>query len=222
MTTAYAYTDSTLVKQELGASVAFNNTTSPSITQVTTWITEESAHINLIGGRTFGSTDYNEVIDYSGEDLIQTENAPIISVNSLLYSTSELGSSGYALADTKTEGTHYTVYNDSGEIAVIWNNWSPSVGRKRMQVNYTAGYSTVPYTVQKLATKMVAKRAIDQIIENGANEGNIGGSISVGSISIVEPANLGLNSYRELTKDIDSLKKELVSGFGVYRYKLRY
>jgi hypothetical protein len=50
------------------------------------------------------------------------------------------------------------------------------------------------------------------------NEGNDGGSISVGSISITEPASYGVQNYRRLKDDIATLKKELTERTGVYRY----
>ena len=44
------------------------------------------------------------------------------------------------------------------------------------------------------------------------------GSVSVGSISIVEPASYGVNSYKTLRTEIDAMKEDLSKQFGVYRY----
>ena len=217
--TTYSYTSATRVEEELRLSTAFSASTLPTLTAVTTWIEEESANINQIAGRIYGSTEYTETIDYDGEERIQLQNAPIISVTSVLYSSAgELGSTNYALDDTQVEDTDFTVYTDRGEIRPLWQNWSPKEGDKRIQITYTAGYSTTPLTVQKLATKMVAKRVIDSAIENDISSKKSGKSVSVGSISIVKSSDFGVGQYQNLTSEIDSLKTELVSGAGVYRY----
>ena len=218
----YEYTTSTLVEGEIRASVAFSSTTLPTLTQVTSWIEEESNEINQLAGYNIGQTNYAETIDYDGEELIQTAHAPIITVNKVLYSGVRLGTSGYALSDTKVEDTDYSVYKDEGEIVVLFDTWSPDEGRKRIQIDYDAGFVATPKIIQKLATKKVAKRVIDTLIENNIEDGNTGGSISVGAISIVEPENLGLNTYKTLINEISVLEGKIVSGFGVYRYKLRY
>jgi hypothetical protein len=65
---------------------------------------------------------------------------------------------------------------------------------------------------------MVAERVLNSLISQNVNETNDGGSISVGSISIVEPSSYGVNSYKQLKTDIEELKKSIYGTFGVYRY----
>jgi len=217
-----SYTTPEKVKEEIRASYPFTDTTIPSLTAVTNWIEEESEEIDHVSASVFGQTTHSELIDYDGEDIITLKYSPVISVTRVLYSPFILESSSYALSDTKVENTDYSVYKDSGEIAVLFNSWSPKEGRKRIQIDYVSGYSTTPKIVQKLATKKVAKRVMDSLIQYNMSEGNVGGSVTVGAISIVEPANLSIATYKQLDDDIERLENKLVSGFGVYRYTQRY
>ncbi len=213
----YEYTTPALVKSELRATQDFSATTIPTKTTIDTWISEESAYINFKSGQTFGSNSYTEVLDYNGEDRLLLEHAPIISVTSVLYSTSPLGTSTYGLSETQVDGVDYTTYDKSGEIVILPSGWNPSIGRKRIEVTYTAGNETTPLHIQKLATKLIAKRAIDTLMEKDIHEKASGKSISVGSVSIVKPANFGVESYKNLIVDIGQLTKEIVGGTGVYR-----
>ncbi len=217
----YEYTTTSLIEAEIRATTPFSGSTIPTLTQVTTWIEEESNEINQLAGYNIGETSYSETIDYNGEELIALRHSPLISVNSVLYSTSDLGAN-YALTTTKVEGTDYSYYPETGELVILLSHWSPDSGRKRIQVNYTAGYSTTPMLIQKLATKKVAKRVLDTLVNYNLDQGNTGGSVSVGAISIVEPENLGLSTFKQLKTDMADLENKIVSGFGVYRYTQRY
>ena len=216
---AYEYTTATLVKNELRATSSFSSSTYPSLTTVTEWIYEISDYINQIAGRTYGVTSYSETFDYNGTDVLVLKNAPVISVTSVLYSTGVLGTTSYGLTDTKVENTDYTVYKDSGEIEFL-SNWKPTEGLKKIQVNYTAGYATTPYTVQMLATKLVAKRVLDSLMQKDVNEKQSGKSVSVGSISIVKPADFGVKQYTTISIDIDGLTQKIIEGTSFYRLPL--
>jgi len=213
------YTTADLVKAELRATTDFSSTTLPTLSQVTTWIGEDSAQIDLKAGDSFEQTTYTDVIDYDFADEITLKHAPIITVNSLLYSTAVLGTTGYGLTNTAVEDTDFTVYTDRGIIAPIFTKWSGlKEGRKMLSVNYDAGYATTPLTIQKLATKMVAKRVLDTLVENDINNKSNGKSISVGSISIVKAADFGVKQYQQLTNEITDLTNQITNGTGVYRW----
>lgn len=214
--TTYSYTDSARVKTELRATQDFSASTIPTLTELNGMINEVSAYINDMAGRTFGSTSYSETIDYQGESLITLQNAPIITVTNVLYSTSSLGSDTYSLSDTKVEDEDYTVYKESGEIAIL-PKWTPHSGRKQIQINYTAGYDTTPLTIQLLATKLVTKGVIDTLLSKDINEKQSGKSVSVGSISIVKPADFGVNQYKQITNEITQLESKLLNGATAYR-----
>jgi hypothetical protein len=216
----YAYTTHELVQSELQLSSAFSTTTLPSYDDVDEWIAEESAYINSLANQVFGSTLYSsEFIDYDGEEWLILENAPLISVTSVQYNANPLGSSLGSSWTTKSADVDYSVYKDRGALRVLFNNWRPTDGAKRICVTYSAGYTTIPHEVRKLATKLVAERILNTLIQKNINERSDGGSVSVGSISIVEPTSYGVNSYKQLKAEIEALKKEIVNGgTTVYRF----
>jgi len=217
------YTDASLVEAEIRADQSFSTSTIPTLAQLNVWIGEESAQIDRDAGMSFASTAYTDTIDYDGDtDILLLQHAPLISITNVLYSSSAIGTTSYALSDTKVENTDYVVYDKTGEIVILTNNWKPKEGRKRIQINYTAGYATTPEVIQKLATKMVAKRVLDSLMTSNTNNGDVGGSVSVGSISIVDPADFGIGNYKQLSTDIDMLKADTSKGFGVYRYGMYY
>jgi len=216
---AYEYSTLDLVQAELRATEDFSSSTVPTADDVTTWIQQESAEVNQVGGRIYGETTYSEVLDYKGEETLLTSNSPITTVTSVLYSTSSLGSDTYSLDVTKVEDTDYTVYKDSGELAIL-SNWTPSDGRKRIQINYDAGFTDIPDTIEKLTTKKTAKRVIDTLLNKDINEKKSGKSVSVGSISIVKPADFGVKQYQQLKTDIGQLEKDIIGGTSLYRLPL--
>lgn len=211
------YTTAALIEAEIRATTSFSGSTLPSLSQVTSWITEESDNVDGLSGDVFSATTYIEYVDYDGDtDRIQTRHSPIVSVTSVEYNSVALGQT--ASWATKVSGTDYTTYNHRGEIFIIKTNWQPSEGEKRIRITYVGGYSTTPPKIQKLATKMVAQRVIDSLLHSDVQNGNDGGEIQVGSIRIVDPASYGVNTYKQLVQDIKDLKGELVNNFGVYRY----
>lgn len=215
-----SYTTAELVQNELQAASAFDATTLPSLSTITTWIEEESAQIDNDAGTTFASTTDTIDIDYDGEEVLPMKGSPIISVNSLTYNTNPLGYSGGTAYTTLAEESHYSIYDNRGEIVLLLENFSPKSGRKRFKIDYTYGYATTPDVVQKLATKKVALRVLNTLIQKNINERNDGGSVTVGSISIVEPNSYGVNSYKELVNEIKDLEMRVTKDDGVHRYDL--
>ncbi len=213
------YTTPELIQAEMRAEVPFSTTTYPTLVQITQWIAENDSYLDKLAGRTFASTQYTEVLDYANEDVIYLENAPVISVDTFNYATIALGATGHPTYAAKTEDTDFTVYEDRGEVEILASNFTPSAGKKRLQIVYTAGYTTPPAYIEMLATKLVAKRVIDSVLAKDTNEKQSGKSISVGSISIVKPADFGTASYSELQGDIANLKMELLQGRLNYRYR---
>ncbi len=217
--TEYSYTDAESVAEELQTTTAFASNTIPSLSTITEWITQESEQVNHDAQVIFGETQYTSFIDYKGEETLTMRYSPIISVEKFEYATVSLGTDGYPTYETKTEDSHFTVYDSSGEITILFNTFSPKEGLKRFKIDYKAGFATVPLIVKKLTTKMVAMRVLNTLINQNLNDRNDGGSINVGSIAIVEPANYGIGSYKQLKIDIEELKLDTSKGFGVYRYE---
>lgn len=213
----FEYTTTQDVANEIRASSDFASTTTPTDTTVTGWIQEASEKINLVSGRTWGTSQYTEEIDYDGADRIQLKYAPIITVDTVLYNKNPLGSESGTDYEAKTEDSHYSVYKNKGEILILRNRWNPLNGPKRIKVTYTAGFATIPSYVQELATKEVALRTIQSVLYNNVEGGDTGGSISVGQISIVEPDNLSVGTVEKIKADVNELWTT-VKGTGVYRY----
>lgn len=213
--TTYNYCTPQLVRAEIRATMDFASSTYPTADQVATWITEESDEINTLSGRNWGSTAYSEIIDYQGEQLITLKNAPVISVTSLLYSTAALGTDTYGLTSTAVAEEDYSLYSEDGEIVILGD--VPYPGRKSAQINYTAGYATIPPRIQKLATKRVARRIVDSLLTKDVNEKQSGKSVSVGSISIVKPADFGVSQYKILKESITELENQILNGTTAYR-----
>jgi len=214
---AYEYTTTGLVQAELNSSTAFSSDTYPSDSTVTTWIQEESAYINSLADTVFStSTVASEYVDYSGGDTIVLQYAPITTFTSLQYNVYKLGSTLGSSWVTKTEDTDYTVYEDVGMLRLL-DSFNPKTGLKRMSLAYTYGYTSVPEEVQKLASKLVARRVIEAGLFQNISERNDGGTVSVGSISIVEPTSYGVSTYKTLRQDIEYYKKVVVDNYKVFR-----
>lgn len=216
------YTTPQLVEAEIRASESFDTDTVPSITQVTDWISEESADIERFSGMVFEETQYTTDIDYKGQDAIYLKHAPVISIDSLTYATSGIGTDDYEDSFIeKTENKDFVCDNNKGKISPIFTNWSPREGMKRIKIVYTAGFDQPPLTIQKLATKKTALRILRSLIESNVNTGNDGGSISVGSISIVEPDGISVSTIKSIQNSIDQYEDEILKqGTGVYRYEV--
>lgn len=213
---ATTYTTPANVAAELRAEVPFSASTFPTLETCNRWIEEYTDYINDKAGRTFTSTEYTEYVDIDGPvDRITTRRTPIITLSSFSVNTAAEGSAPVYVA--KTLNTDYIVYEERGEI-VPTVNLTLTDGNKRCKIVYTAGYTNTPGSIQMLATKLVALRCLNTLIGKNVNEGNDGGSISVGSINIVEPASYGVNSYSNLKKDVDQLTNELTGGTSAVRY----
>lgn len=215
-----AYTTSTYVEEEIRATDSFSTATNPTLATVERWIDESDSYINDLAGRSFESTSYNAELNYDGvSSRIMLENSPIITVDNFLYYTDTLGSASYLTSSVlKTEDTHFTVYEDKGYLDILFEQFQPTLGKKRFNITYTAGYGTIPTSIQMLSTKMTAQRVLNSLLSNNVDQTNTGGSVSVGSISIVEPADVGLGTYKQLGIDIKDLQNVVAGEFNVHRY----
>jgi hypothetical protein len=209
------YTDLSSLRAELRATADFSASTYPTAEQALAWIEEESDYIKTLSGRNWGSDSYEEVLDYNGEDTILLREAPILSVTSMVYATAPLGTDTYSLSASMVEDTDFTVYKETGEISILGN--IPYPGRKAVKVSYTAGFEDVPSRIKMLATKRAARRIIDSLLTKDLNEKQSGKSVSVGSISIVKPADFGVNQYASLKETIAELEEKIVNGTTAYR-----
>jgi hypothetical protein len=206
------------IQNEVRASIAFSNTTSPKLSTVNTWIEQASDKINHWSGRIWGVFQYIEYRDYDYEDFILLKRAPVIAISSIMYNTNPIGSEQGEAWETKEEDTHYTLYDEQGRVDLIKTRFNPIAGKKRFKITYLAGFTTTPGYITELCTKLVTDRLLSSLLNNRLDEGNDGGSISVGSISIVEPGAYGVSNYKRLQDDIKELKQQVTKESGVWRY----
>jgi len=210
------YTTAALVQGELRATNTFGTDTNPTLSTVNTWIEQVTDRINDKAHYSFETTAYTDYFDYNSSDLF-LRHSPVLSITSLKYNSAADGETKVWV--TKTEDTDFITYDKEGRIKFIPSKFTPNVGSKNIEVIYSAGYSSVPSRVEELATKMVAQRVIESLLSNNVNERNAGGSISVGSINIVEPGDYGVGTFKQLNSDIVSLMNEVThNDFMVYRY----
>lgn len=212
------YTTANLVQAELRATTAFSGSTNPTSSTINNWIDETSDYIDSLSGQSWRKQSYTEYFDFTGAVEFFIKTTPLISITSFSYNENAEGEAPSYVA--LTENVDYVVYNDLGMIKINLNKFQPKLGKsKGLQVVYIAGYANPPARVQMLATKMVAQRTLSSLMNDNLETRNAGGSISVGSINIVEPADYGVNTFKQLGEDIGVLSKEITnSGFRVHRY----
>jgi hypothetical protein len=215
---AITYTTPELVQSEIRATSPFSNNTLPSLQSVNRWISEADAMIDQWSGFVAAETARTEIVDYDGLDYINLQHSPLVTVTSLLYNTNSLGSDDGEAWVTKTQGTDYFVYDNSGQILINFSKWQPHTGARRLKVLYISGYEDTPPIHQAIATKMVADRVLSSLLNNNIEQASDGGSVSVGSISIVEPGSYGVQNYKRLKEEVAMYKQQLLQGTGVYRY----
>lgn len=210
--TTYSYCTPGDVEEELRAENSFSSSTYPSLSTVQEWIQQESDIINDMTNSVYSSqTVTEEVYDYNGDDeYIMPSKLPLISLTTLEYNDANEGETPNWV--TKTEDTDYYVYEDRGTIEFIYSNFAPKPGKRRLRLTYNYGTSVVPSRVKKLTTLIVTLRVIESLYNKNVNEGDVGGTTSVGVVNIVEPDNLGLNIVKNIQERISDYKGELKGG----------
>jgi hypothetical protein len=195
-----AYTTISNVCAELGITVASLTSSSiPSSTDVTAWINEAGAEIETYSGRVWASTVVPttafEVYDYSGDGVLLLEHRPVLSITQLLTNTAPLGSDASWVELTEGRGStnSFELYNEQGMLRFHGNSngTKPYAGSRTIKVAYSYGYSTTPLLVQRLATMIVAERYITTF--SNASAGQLGGTISVGPISVSDSTSFSIN-----------------------------
>lgn len=212
------YTTATKIESELRATTVFSGSTNPTLDSVNEWIAEITDYIDSLSGQSFESTSYTEYFDHNGSADMYVRRTPIIAITSLSENENNDGEAASYVA--KTEDVDFVTYNETGILKVNVNKWRPSSAKKKgIKVVYTAGEATVPGRVSMLTTKMVTERVLSTLMNDNIESRNAGGSISVGSINIVEPGDYGVGTYKQLKSDIADLKNEITStNFRVHRY----
>jgi hypothetical protein len=220
------YTTLALVEAEL-RSDPFGASTTPSISQVSTWISEASAEIDATTGELFSTTLVSsQYVDYDGTGIIQTPSFPIVSVSEVRYNrNSYTNSTEDWLTLTVGRGEHYLVYEDYGEIEFIGGNSNatpitPKAGKKNICLTYYAGRTTTPLQVQRWATLKVAKRAISTLVNSQSN--TEGGEVTVGPITVKDPSSFSLGQVRSMDNELKEIQASIGQDFKTFRIDRRY
>lgn len=219
------YTTTTEVAAELGG-ITITSTSSPSTTQVTSWIRDAEAEINSLTGMSWNTQSLTgsvyEYHDYKGNNRLILNNAPVISITKVEYISSDWGAPSVTwteLTEGRTSSDSFIVYKDEGLIQ-FHNNTSgthlPKRGVQNVRVQYSYGKATVPNEIKRFATLLVAKRYMLSVASKTASEE--GGAVSVGTISVDDPNNYVHNHYDRVTKEIEYYRKQVIGSFKPYIY----
>lgn len=219
------YTTLSLIQAEIGCD-AITASTTPSSSQVETWISEVEDIIDITAGTIFStSLVSSEYVDYDGSGVILMPEHPITSVDEIRYNRQDITSSTPNWVTLQEGyGKNYITYNDFGEVEFINGNGAtnivtPQAGKKKLCLSYHWGHTTVPLEIQRLATLMVSKQIINQLINQQAN--TLGGEVSVGPITVKDPSNFSIGQIKCINQEIDSLMSQIGQKFKTYRYTKR-
>lgn len=202
------------VEAELRASENFTSSTVPTKTQVENWIEQESDRITVASNRVYGEEEVtNQLFDYFGEDFLSFDQAPVTEVGSVEYNEGTVTDTSFV---SLTEGSDYILYEDRGQIKFV-GEFSPDRGEQRFRVSYTYGYESTPGRIRRLCSKLVAKRVLESLVSSNVENRNTGGTVSVGSIRIVEPEDYGIGSYRALREEAEKELMSLSSSVSTFR-----
>lgn len=190
-----AYTNITNVEEFFGTT--FDETSSPTLAQVNTYISNVDTEINNLTGTVFGTpvskVDYVDIDGYT--DVFVTEKYPIVAVSAVSKNTANP-------FDTPVwESVSY--YND--KIRILTKD--KFTGKRKLKIEYTYGFESIPPEVSHLATLLVVNKILSgQAIGDSATQ-----SISVGPISLTNSVGLSRmanmkNEIKEYTRKVGRYK----------------
>ena len=197
------YTNEKLIEQEIGEQYDANSI--PNSETISNWIEEVEAEIDLITGTSFTTnTTTDEYHDYTdNQNYFVVKNRPLLSVTSLAYNENGLGESPSWVTLTEGEANDFLVYEDQSRIRIHSNNYSIPYGHKNIKITYTWGMSSVPKTIQKVATLMVVERILDMKVKEFKNKSPMG--MTIGEISIMSNYNDIISQKNTYLKDINRI-----------------
>ena len=220
------YTNTLLVKAEVGAKQDFGASTIPSITDVNNWIEQNSRIIDAWSNNHFGvETVTDEYLDYDGRDVFSLPFQNVLEITSLQYNKSGRGEEPEWVTLEDGLDKNYLFYDDLGEVeilvpagrnAVFKGKLSP--GSKRLKISYTRGFSEVPKQVERLATLMTAKNVLGASVNARSGKSNI----RVGQIMVSSPDRFSVQYVQSLNQEIESLKNQIGEGFKTFRFTRVY
>lgn len=215
-----SYCTITDVSNELNG-LTIDSSSVPSSATVSTWIEQESSYLDQETGRIWGSATYtNEYYDYDGSGYIRLNHAPILAITSASYEANGLSGTSenwIGLSEGRLSSADYIAYKDEGELH--FHNSSIIAGYQNFKITYIAGYASIPSYINMIVAKRVSLRMIETIANDSSSE--VGGSISVGAISISDPSTFSTDRVKQLKNDIRELLPN-IGKFKTFRYNRRW
>ena len=220
------YTNTLLVKAEIGAKQDFGTDTIPSILDVNSWIEQNSRVIDSWTNNYFGTiTKTDEYLDYDGADVLSLPKSDVLTITTLEYNTSGRGLTPTWVLLEEGQDKNYLLYKDLGEVELLTpagetatNNPRYTPGSKKFKVTYNYGYESVPKQIERLATLMTAKNVIQALV----NKKSSMAEVKVGAISVKPPTSFSINYIKSLNDEISMLKDSIGEGFKVFRFTRVY
>jgi len=211
-----SYTTPSRVQKELRSEIVFPHDTNPSLDTVNQWISEYDDYVDSRLGFSYSLLSKTEYHSVDSNKMLFLKNS---GVNSLVLSHNTSYEGEAPVFVTKDLYSDYTVDEELG-IVYLSRNFNPRLNiNHNLRTIYNTGSTIIPPRITMLATKLVADRVLTTLFNSNLESRNAGGSISVGSINIVEPADYGVGTWRELKRDIKDLTNELTNQpFKVHRY----
>lgn len=216
-----SYTNIDLISAELGG-LTISSTTTPSESDVNSWISQAESEIEAKTGKVWSSTAFTSTtLDSDGGQYFRFPWAPVISISLFQFETNGLGASSESWTSlTEGRNNDFILYVNDGEIEFTGKSNKPGYGKQNIVASGVYGYSVVPPRIQSLATMMVVKKVIDATINASAQEE--GGSVTVGNISITDPSTFSVSHVRQLRANIKDMFDELAGTSYVYRPRRVY
>jgi len=200
------HTTVVLVENQLNVETSFSSSTIPSKEAVERWIMEATNKIDEITEFRYSSEEITDILDYKGLDYLLTSRAPISDVTVYLNTASMYEEPVWEELDLYSD---YLLEEDKGRITLHFKGKAIREGKQKFKVTYIGGLEVAPFSIQELCTRMVALRVLEALIGSKARSTD-GTQIRVGSVSVINPADYGINNFKSLregvAKDLQDLK----------------
>lgn len=163
----------------------FTSSTTPTLSEVESYVADVDDEVDKILGRPWGVTAYEEIINVPVKtNKFLVRDYPLVSVTGIYYN------SGTEYSPTWTAFDNNYVDGDF----IITDKYV--AGNRMVKISYTAGHTTTHPTIEYLATLLVVKKIVsgDAVSKSGTQ------SLSIGSLSLTK--NVGVSRLLNLDKSI--------------------
>ena len=213
----------------------YGTATTPTSTQISTFIDWASREVDMYTDTYFGTALVTqEVQDFDvnkagadfpwGNGMMQSQgrtasdyyltqnsfrlnNWPVISIGTAEYNTTYNASNAESWT-VMTEGTggDFIANKDIGKI-ILTGNVIPALGYRRFRFTYVHGHTSVPKTIERLTTLLVAKEIVS-LKQSASNISTID-DIRIGPIAIGKGGSSAIYNLRSINSEIESLMTKI-------------